>query len=212
MGVLAWALLGLAGLLAVVDWGAVASGNKRLQYICKPATMLALIGVAAAIRPVVEAQQRWWLVALALGLGGDVFLMLPRDRFVVGLGAFLLGHLAYIAGFTAAGLATRTAGLLLLPLLVLLAVVMTPVIRALLRSGRRTLVAPILVYALVISVMAASALATGSRLAAAGALLFVASDGLIAHRKFVGERPWMALVIIVTYHLAQAALVLSLVR
>jgi len=30
---------------------------------------------------------------------GDVFLMLPSDRFVAGLVAFLMAHLCYIAAF-----------------------------------------------------------------------------------------------------------------
>jgi uncharacterized membrane protein YhhN len=212
MGSVAWVLLGVAALMAAGDWAAVAAGNKRLEYFCKPATMVALIGAAATIHPAVVAQQRWWLPALALGLCGDVLLMLPRDRFVAGLAAFLLGHVAYIAGFSAAGASGLTALLWLVPLLVVLAVVLPPVIRGVLRGGREKLVAPILFYALVICVMAASALASGSRLAAAGALLFVVSDGLIAYRRFVIDRAWMALAIIVTYHLGQAALVLSLVR
>jgi uncharacterized membrane protein YhhN len=212
MGTVAWGLLVLAVALAAVDWAAVAADKRWLEYVCKPATMLALIGVAIAIRPASVAQQRWWLLALALGLCGDVFLMLPRDRFVAGLGAFLLGHIAYTAGFIAAGARTTALAVWLLPLVLVLLVVLPGVIQGLIRRGRRGLVAPVLAYAVVISVMGASALASGSRLAAAGGLLFVASDGLIAYRRFVAERPWMKLAIIVTYHVGQAALVLALAR
>jgi len=212
MGAVAWVLLGLAAVLAAGDWVAVAAGNRRLEYVCKPATMVALVGVAATIQPAAAAQQRWWLLALALGLCGDVLLMLPQDGFVAGLGAFLLGHIAYIAGFQAAGVPATAVGLWLAPLLLVLLVVLPRAIRGVIKAGRGTLVAPVVVYALVISVMAASALASGSRLAAAGGLLFLGSDGLIAYRRFVGDRPWMRLTIIVTYHLGQAALVLSLAR
>jgi uncharacterized membrane protein YhhN len=45
---------------------------------------------------------------------------------------------------------------------------------------------------------------------AVGAVLFYASDALIAWNRFVQPRPWMPLAIIVTYHVGQAALVLSL--
>jgi uncharacterized membrane protein YhhN len=208
----AWALIGLAAVLAAGDWVAVATRIRRLEYVCKPATILALIAAAAAIHPAVAAQQRWWLLALALGLLGDVLLMLPRNLFAGGLGAFLGGHLAYIAGFRAAGASVIATLLWLAPLLVVLAVALPPVIQGLLRRGRNALVAPIVVYALVICAMAASALASGSTVAAAGGLLFVISDGLIAYRRFVTERPWMALAIIITYHLGQGALVLSLAR
>jgi uncharacterized membrane protein YhhN len=64
----------------------------------------------------------------------------------------------------------------------------------------------------VISVMLATALATGNVLAGLGAALFVASDAMIAWNRFV--RPFRAadLGIMVTYHLGQAGLVLSLLH
>jgi uncharacterized membrane protein YhhN len=36
---------------------------------------------------------------LVFSLAGDVFLMLPKERFVGGLVSFLLAHIAYIIGF-----------------------------------------------------------------------------------------------------------------
>jgi alkenylglycerophosphocholine/alkenylglycerophosphoethanolamine hydrolase len=212
MGSAGWFLLGVAGVLAMADWFVVATGNKRLEYACKPLVMVALIGVAVVIQPAVPAQRAWWLAALALGIVGDVFLMLPRDRFVAGLAAFLVGHLAYIAGFHAAGVPVGTTGLWLAVLLVPLALALLPIIQGARRAGHQKLAGPIIVYSLVISAMVASALAGPSRLAAVGALLFIASDGLIGFRRFVGNRRWMGLAVIVTYHLGQAGLVLSLVR
>jgi uncharacterized membrane protein YhhN len=212
MGEAAWLLFGFAAVLAVADWVAVARGNRRLQYFCKPATMLALVGVAATLHPNVVAQQRWWVLALGLGLAGDIVLMLPRDRFAAGLATFLLGHMAYILGFRVAGvdppLALRYLALLAVPV----AIGLIPVIRGIVKVGERELVAPILLYSLVIGAMAASALASHSPPAAAGALLFVVSDGLIAYRRFVTQQPWMPIAVIVTYHLGQAGLVLSLAR
>ena len=51
----------------------------------------------------------WFVAALVLSLAGDVFLMLPKDLFVFGLGAFLLGHLAYIVGLHVDGRRRRRA-------------------------------------------------------------------------------------------------------
>ena len=212
MGEAAWLLLGLAAVLAAGDWLAVARGHERLEYFCKPATMVALAAVAATLRPAVVAQQRWWLLALGLGLLGDILLMLPRDRFAAGLAAFLLGHVAYILGFRAAGVGLRLILVCLALLAVPIAVGLIPVIRGAVRVGQRELVAPILLYSLVIAAMAASALASHSTLAAAGALLFLVSDGLIAYRRFVTRRSWMPLAVIITYHFGQAGLVLSLAR
>jgi hypothetical protein len=42
-----------------------------------------------------------------------------------------------------------------------------------------------------------------------GAALFAGSDALIAWERFVAKRAWGPVTIIVTYHLAQALLVLS---
>jgi uncharacterized membrane protein YhhN len=61
-----------------------------------------------------------------------------------------------------------------------------------------------------ISAMVASAVATGDVRAVAGAGLFYASDTLIALDRFERSRPWAGLAIMVTYHLGQVWLVLSL--
>ena len=50
----------------------------------------------------------WFVAALVLSLVGDVFLMLPQDLFVFGLGSFLLGHIAYIVGMHVDGVDGRS--------------------------------------------------------------------------------------------------------
>ena len=86
-----------------------------------------------------------------------------------------------------------------------------PVLAAV-RRGHKDVLAPVVAYVVVISAMVSAALATGVGLAIAGAVLFFASDTLIAWNRFVRPRPWMPLAIIVTYHVGQAGLVLSLAR
>jgi hypothetical protein len=58
--------------------------------------------------------------------------------------------------------------------------------------------------------MGACAFASGIALGAIGALLFMTSDALIGEERFVRHRAWQPLAIIVTYHVAQALLVVSL--
>jgi len=101
----ACALLGIAGVLAVCDWIAVSPGvvARRAEYVLKPATMVALIGVALALTPERDAQRVLFVIGLGLSLAGDVFLMLPADLFLAGLASFLLAHLAYLAGFAVGG-------------------------------------------------------------------------------------------------------------
>jgi uncharacterized membrane protein YhhN len=84
-------------------------------------------------------------------------------------------------------------------------------VRALARRGESQMIVPVLAYFGAIAAMVASAIAGGNAWAIAGAGLFLASDSLIGETRFVAPRPWGPLVIIVTYHLAQAGLVASLV-
>jgi uncharacterized membrane protein YhhN len=72
------------------------------------------------------------------------------------------------------------------------------------------LVVPVVAYMVVISAMAVSSIAAGSAVAVAGAVLFMVSDSLIAESRFVHERRWHGVGIMVTYHAALTGLVLGL--
>lgn len=203
MTVTASFFLGLAGAFAIANWYAVARDVRWLELFAKPATLAALIGVAATLLAEDDTRRRWFLVALVLSLAGDVFLMLRRDdMFVFGLASFLLGHVAYIAGFGLGGIWPWIAGVAVLSV-----VVGTPVVR----KVDRPLLVPVVLYMVVISVMLAAAIGAEA-VAALGAVAFYASDGLIAYNRFVfdASRRWAAVAIMVLYHLGQTGLVLSL--
>jgi uncharacterized membrane protein YhhN len=208
----AWALLVLAGVLAVGDWLAVARGSKPVEYLCKPGTLAALVGVALALDPAESDVRAWFVLALALSLAGDVFLMLPRDLFVAGLTSFLLAHLAYVVGLDLHGGSAGELALAAVPVAVVGAVLATRILRAVVAGGHRELIGPLVAYVLVISAMVTSALASGSIWAAVGAVLFFGSDALIAETRFVRPHRGAPVAIMVTYHLGQAGLVLSLLR
>lgn len=204
----AWLLLLFAAVAAVACWYAVAGANRRLEYVAKPAAMAALIGVALALAPADPGIVPWFVAALALSLVGDVALMLPRERFVGGLVAFLLAHLAYIVGL---GLQAPSVGGVLLGLLVV-GTVLSTVGRRIFDAVRRDqpgLLGPVAAYMVVISAMVVAAFATGQPLAMAGATLFYASDAMLAWNRFVAQRvPRPA--VLAAYHVGQALLVLSL--
>ena len=204
----AWILLVVAAVFAVGDWVAVARQNKPVEYVCKPATLVFLTAVALAVDPVHSDTRSWFVVALVLSLLGDIFLMLPKDRFVFGLGAFLLGHVAYTVGLN---LHTDGLWLIAIPVVVVAAILAVRLVRGIRTSGEDELLAPVVAYVVVIAAMGASAVASGNVLAAIGALLFMASDSLIGETRFVKPRRWGGGAIMVTYHLGQAGLVLSLV-
>lgn len=91
------------------------------------------------------------------------------------------------------------------------ALLATRFLRALVRDERRSLVVPVLAYVAAIGAMVATAIGAGGGAAIAGAALFFVSDALIGETRFVHPRPWGPLAVIVTYHLALAGLVFSLV-
>jgi uncharacterized membrane protein YhhN len=76
---------------------AIKHNNQTLIYILKPGTMLMIILLALMSTPSTYA---WWIIiGLLLSLLGDVFLMVPKDRFLHGLVSFLAAHVCYIIAF-----------------------------------------------------------------------------------------------------------------
>lgn len=211
-------LLGL--LVAALDWFALARRIKWLEYLAKPGTMLVLI-LWLWLATGFQGLTLWFAVGLFFSLAGDVFLMLPEERFIPGLVAFLLAHVAYIIGFNQVPPPINLASLLVLLIVALPAVQVFRRIRAgLVRQGKERLQLPVLLYSLVISLMLVSALLTlvqpdelwppgPALLASAGALLFFLSDTLLAWNKFVASLPGGRALVHATYHLGQYALTVA---
>ena len=200
----------VAGVLAVGDWAARARRSPLLEYACKPGALAALLAVAVLIHPAAGLGDRrvWFVAALACSLVGDILLMLPSDRFVAGLGAFLLAHLCYLAGFLTRGPTAMGFAVAAVVVVVLVAPVARRIVQGL--GPRSSLRGPVVAYMVVISAMAAAALSSARPLAGVGAVLFAGSDAMIAWNRFVRPFPAASVAIMVTYHLGQAALVLSL--
>ena len=137
--------------------------------------------------------------------------MLPRDAFLGGLAAFVVADVCFTIGFatlgaagTRLGIGAAVVALVALPLAVRF-------VRAMRAHGQAPLVVPVIGYVIVIGVMVTVAIAVGNAWAIAGAVLFLGSDALIGETRFVAPRPWGPVAVMVTYHLALAGLVLSLV-
>ena len=208
----AFLLLALTLVVAAADWLAVGTGRRGPEYLCKPLTMVLLIATALRLDVSSEAVLVAFVVALAFSLLGDIFLMLPGEQwFVFGLGAFLLGHVAYIVGLWFQGVSVEAfiGGLVVVGVAVV--VLGRRILRAVADGDEPDLVLPVGVYIGVISLMVASAIGTENPFAVVGALLFYSSDALIAWNRFVKSYPWGRVAIMVTYHLGQIGLVLSMV-
>jgi len=178
-------------------------GPRRHVYIFKPLTMI-LIWLIAILGQATSPFYKYMIITgLVFSTAGDVFLMLPSDRFVAGLVAFLTAHLFYIAAFV-----SEIRALTWWPLLPLAIYgVVTYIVLAPSLGRLRT---PVLIYVLVILVMAWLAWErwsqTGQRgalLASVGALLFIISDTILATNRFRGAfKPARALNL-TTYFAAQ---------
>jgi uncharacterized membrane protein YhhN len=151
-------------------------------------TFIVLVGAAGLVRPAAPSYRGLVVLGLALSLGGDVLLLPRHERFRAALIAFLLAHLAYLAAFGLANPVAPRELPLLVPWLAAGSAVAAAVWRGL---GRMRI--PVLGYVAVIATMAWRA---GTRLDApgiprtsallglGGALAFMASDAILALRRF----------------------------
>ena len=210
-GIVAVLLIGTL-IVAIVNWGAVLLDLKGLEYAAKPMTMVMLMAAVAAM-DVDDPAARWcFLVALAFSLLGDVFLMLPDEQrwFVFGLGAFLVGHLAYVPGLVLLGIDPYGVVIGVVALAVALGTLGRTTVAAV-RTSAPDMAVPVIAYIGVISLMVLAAFSTGILIAIVGACLFYASDALIAQQRFVRPIPNGNVIVMVTYHLGQIGLALGLI-
>lgn len=200
----------LPAALALVDWWAVARGDRRVETWAKPLTLAALLLVAVVLGATDTGAGRWLLVALLLGLVGDVALLGDSvERFRAGLAAFLVGHLAYVACFATLGLPGSPWSWGVLLVLVASVVATREVVPATHRLGGPGLSVPVAVYTAVIGVMLVCAWFTGEPLVALGASVFVVSDATLSVDRFVRPLPHAHLLVMTTYHVGQALIVLG---
>jgi uncharacterized membrane protein YhhN len=207
-----WVLLVASGVAAVADWWAVHAGQRDLERWLKPLTMALLVAVAATAGEL-DGAGRWLLVVGAVfGLVGDVALLGEGEQaFMTGLGAFAVGHLAYVGAAVTVGFDASWAlpgvAFMLAMLAFRFASRTVPGAR---RDGGVVLAGAVVFYACVISAMVVTAWATTAWVAAAGAMLFAVSDWVLGHQRFAGPLPGGRLSVMVPYHVGQALLIVGL--
>jgi len=207
----------LAAVWAVVvitvgaDWFARVRENGPLENVAKPAATVAIAALALVVSNGAEAATVVCaLIGFTLCLVGDVALLPSVDRFIVGLGAFLLGHVAFVVMFVRLGAGEKAWGTLASLGMAALALTIGRRIVAGARKNSAALTVPVTAYLLVIAVMAVVGWSTGIAAAIAGSTLFVASDSILGWRRFVHQENWMSSAVMVTYHAALVGLALSL--
>jgi uncharacterized membrane protein YhhN len=188
-------------------------GPRRQIYIFKPLTtsLILLIVLLASDTPS-ERYKMAVVAGLAFSLAGDIFLMLPGDRFRAGLASFLVAHLFYIVAFTSEAGFNLNVWILSPYLLfgLLMMFILWPYL------GRMKV--PATLYMVAIVVMAWQATGrwstiggTSATLSLAGALFFVVSDSVLALNRFRKPFPSAQLLILSTYYVAQWFIALSVV-
>ncbi|MGF1724449.1 lysoplasmalogenase [Photobacterium nomapromontoriensis] len=202
-----WLAIALSGLAHIT---AYYYGPKWQFYVFKPFTLSLLI-IAAWQAPASSFYHVAIMVGMLLSLIGDIFLMLPRDRFIAGLSCFLLAHIAYSIAFW-----SQLAGSIVwwLPAMLVAAGVITFLF---LLPSLGSLVLPVACYIAVIVQMSWAAGAywltaanMPALLAFAGSLIFMFSDLCLAVDRFRGPfRPATAWVM-TSYFLAQSLIVATL--
>ena len=186
------------------------TGPLALYRFAKPGAM-ALIILVALIRPDVQPPYKMFILAgLLASLAGDIVLMLREKWFAAGLGCFLLAHGFYILAFKPAPGQAASSGTLL-PFLIfgfLMFRTLAP------NLGRLKL--PVFVYIAAITVMVWFAASRFIDLggwktlsALAGAILFLASDSVLAYARFIKDFRLAQLCVLGTYFPAQLLIALS---
>ena len=199
--------------VACVDWIVVWRGDRRWRPFTKIGATLLLVAIAAVAGDMAGDARAALVVAVVLCLAGDVALLGDGGaRFLGGLGAFALGHGAYVATALLVGVSWPRLAIAFPFLAVLLGVQaasgMLPGAR---RHGGAAMMVAVAIYSGIISAMVITATGTSCWLAAVGAMLFATSDSIIGYNRFVKPVRNADVAVMSTYHAGQLLLILGLI-
>lgn len=192
-----------------VDLAAISFGTDAVRWASKPALTLLLLGYLIIATPPGLRPARLFGLGLLLACAADIALLVDGTAaFLVGMGLFGFMQITYLAVFIRLGALPTLRRRWIIPggyLVLWLGanVVLWPRLEA--------LAVPVAVYSLLLVAMAAAASGLG-RLAAAGGLLFVASDLLLGLGVAGVELPLQDQAVMTTYAAAQLLLVLGTIK
>lgn len=161
-----------------------------------------LLIILFAIQNQVDREFKYpWMIIMGL-----VFCMLGDGLliwFVVGLTAFLIGHLFYTGGFLSRWSFSWLRFLTILPISIYSLYMGRELVKALQTSEQLALIIPVCFYIIVISMMLWSAIMTANIFAIIGSALFVISDSVLSWNMFISDITYAGEIIMVTYYTAQ---------
>jgi len=197
--------------LLVANLISVYLNNDTLRNISKPLLMPVLaIYFLTQTRGVVTPLKPWIILALAFSWLGDMLLMFEERNsifFLLGLAAFFVAQVFYIVFFHNIRMREYIRGNALLLLVV---IVYYFILISVISPHLGDLKLPVRIYGVVLSFMVMLAMhtmfsknKTAGRWMMVGAILFVASDSLLAFNKFYSAFDYSGVMIMLTYGVAQ---------
>ncbi len=197
-------LTALFFVVSIIEITGVYLDNSMLQTIFKPMIMLSLIALyyfSAA------KKNNLYMLALAFSFLGDVFLLDKNSMFIYGIAAFLLTQILYIYIIVKQMQKPSHFHKYLYAFLFANYVVYLIV---LLKPNLGEMLYPVIIYGVTIAIFGLVATlnyvtkrTTIDLILWVGAILFIASDSMIALNKFHEPRAFYPVVIMSTYILAQ---------
>ncbi|MBW1642092.1 MAG: lysoplasmalogenase [Deltaproteobacteria bacterium] len=186
--------------------------KRRYQtYIFKPLTISLIILIGIIQSAEVSSVYRYLIVSgLAFALIGDIFLMLPSDRFLYGLFCFLVTHIFYIFAFISDS-SFPINYLYLIP-----GLIAGVIILKLLLPNAGTKTVPVILYSIILVFLLWQAIGRidesfthSSIIAFVGTIFFIFSDVVLAFNRIVRNFAGAQLLILSTYYTAQLLIVYS---
>lgn len=212
-------LIILAFIFAGLESLALYKGWRKLEFVVKPAVMVCLL-IWLYITAGLQGALLWFGIGILFSLIGDVALMFIDRFFIVGLVAFLLGHVAYLVGFNIPLPPAPTLWSIGFAIVIGLGSVrvLRRIVGSLRAKGQVRLVVPVIIYGIVITLMLLAAMltlfrldwdATAALLVSFGAALFYFSDITLAWHRFVNPIKNGRMLNIGMYHIAQIMIVVG---
>ena len=188
-------------IVLVIDLFLIFNNNIELRFFTKPILLPVLILWYLSSSKSEKIQlNAFFLAGLILSFFGDLFLLF-KWGFLPGLGSFLLAHLCYIISFK------KKPQKRIKEFWPIILSLYASILLVFLFPYLKEMKIPVLIYAVVISVMMYNALKTNNRNLMIGALLFLISDTLLSVNLFVKPLMILNLLVMITYVLAQWFLV-----
>ena len=190
--------------VAISDVIGIISNITWLQIVSKPLIILTLIVLYYFST---EQRNNWYLLALFFSFLGDVFLLDKNGYFLLGIGSFLITQILFIKLIISQLRKVRVHHIIitLLPFVVYFTVLISTI-----KENLTEFLIPIVIYGITISFFGMVSLlnyfinrSKRSAVLLIGALLFIASDSMIALNKFHEPRIIYSVAIMITYIFAQ---------